>query len=67
MRKYSIGEISCPALYFPQASSINFRRSLKYGFGVTKTAFDLVLARKGIWTPEYLRGSGELRDMHRAP
>ena len=31
---YDIGEISCPAKYFEDASSINFSRSLKYGFGV---------------------------------
>jgi glycosyltransferase involved in cell wall biosynthesis len=31
---YEIGEISCPAKYFKEASSINFRRSMKYGLGV---------------------------------
>ena len=31
---FSIGEISCPTKYFPEASSINFRRSVTYGFGV---------------------------------
>lgn len=31
---YEIGEISCPAKYFEEASSINFKRSLKYGLGV---------------------------------
>lgn len=31
---YAIGEISCPAKYFPEASSINFARSVKYGIGV---------------------------------
>ena len=31
---YEIGEISCPARYFEEASSINFRRSMKYGLGV---------------------------------
>jgi len=30
-RKYRIGEISVPVIYFPEASSINFRRSVKYG------------------------------------
>jgi glycosyltransferase involved in cell wall biosynthesis len=34
---YSIGEISCPTKYFPEASSINFRRSTIYGLGVLKT------------------------------
>lgn len=28
-----IGEVSCPTVYIPEASSINFRRSCKYGFG----------------------------------
>lgn len=32
------GEISCPTKYFDEASSINFRRSVKYGFGVLGTA-----------------------------
>ncbi len=35
---YRIGEVSCPARYFPEASSINFRRSLKYGFAVLWTS-----------------------------
>jgi glycosyltransferase involved in cell wall biosynthesis len=35
---YSIGEISCPAKYFEEASSINFARSVKYGLGVLATS-----------------------------
>jgi glycosyltransferase involved in cell wall biosynthesis len=31
---FRVGEISCPTKYFPEASSINFRRSVIYGFGV---------------------------------
>lgn len=31
---FALGEISCPTKYFPEASSINFRRSVKYGLGV---------------------------------
>jgi len=31
---FSIGEVSCPTRYFPEASSINFRRSVRYGLGV---------------------------------
>ncbi len=34
-----VGEISCPTRYFPEASSINFRRSVTYGLGVLETAF----------------------------
>ena len=35
---YEIGEISCPAKYFEEASSINFLRSMKYGLGVIGTS-----------------------------
>lgn len=36
---YEIAEITCPTKYFPEASSINFKRSCKYGFGVIHTSF----------------------------
>jgi len=36
--KFRIGEISCPTRYFEEASSINFRRSVKYGLGVLSTS-----------------------------
>lgn len=36
---YRIGEVSCPTRYFREASSINFRRSVKYGLGVLRTCF----------------------------
>jgi glycosyltransferase involved in cell wall biosynthesis len=42
---FTIGEISCPAKYFAEASSINFRRSVKYGFGCLGTALKFRLAR----------------------
>jgi len=35
---FEIAEITCPTKYFKEASSINFTRSVKYGFGVMKTA-----------------------------
>ncbi len=35
---YSIAEVTCPTKYFPEGSSINFSRSLKYGFGCLVTA-----------------------------
>ena len=34
LRRYRIGEVSCPTRYFAEASSINFRRSCVYGLGV---------------------------------
>lgn len=42
---YRIGEISCPTKYFPEASSINFRRSVKYGIGVVLTSMKFRLQR----------------------
>jgi glycosyltransferase involved in cell wall biosynthesis len=42
---YRIGEISCPTKYFPEASSINFRRSVVYGLGVLRTAIAFRLHR----------------------
>ncbi|MGH8093322.1 MAG: glycosyltransferase family 2 protein [Chthoniobacterales bacterium] len=35
---YPIGEVSCPTKYFPEASSIGFRASVRYGFGCLATA-----------------------------
>jgi glycosyltransferase involved in cell wall biosynthesis len=43
---YEIGEISCPAKYFEEASSINFRRSMQYGFGVI---WNSILYRLNKW------------------
>ena len=42
---YTIAEISCPTKYFEEASSINFRRSVKYGFGCLWTALLFRLAK----------------------
>lgn len=44
-KKYSIGEISCPAKYFKDASSINFRRSCRYGWGIVINTFGFVLQK----------------------
>jgi len=44
---YEIAEITCPTKYFPEASSINFHRSLKYGFGVLRVSLGHFLQRKG--------------------
>jgi glycosyltransferase involved in cell wall biosynthesis len=43
--KHRIGEVSCPTRYFAEASSINFRRSVRYGFGVLLTSFKFRLQR----------------------
>jgi glycosyltransferase involved in cell wall biosynthesis len=44
----TIGEISCPASYFAEASSINFRRSVVYGLGCLRTSLAFRLARLGL-------------------
>ncbi len=46
-RGFRVGEISCPTNYFPEASSINFKRSVIYGLGVLKTSLDFRLACLG--------------------
>ena len=43
--KARIGEVSCPTRYFAEASSIDFRRSVTYGFGVIRTTFACCLTR----------------------
>lgn len=42
---YTVAEVSCPTKYFPEASSINLRRSLKYGIGCLATAILFRLAK----------------------
>ena len=46
---YSIGEIACPAKYFEEASSINFRRSVTYGLGVLATTLQFAAQRAGLF------------------
>ena len=48
---FRIGEVSCPTRYFPEASSINFSRSVIYGVGVLGTALQYRLARMGLLRP----------------
>ncbi len=45
---YRIGEVTCPARYFEEASSINFRRSVVYGLGVLSTGIKFFLQKRGI-------------------
>jgi len=49
-----VGELSCPTKYFAEASSINFRRSVRYGFGVLAVALQGLAARAGIYRASYL-------------
>jgi hypothetical protein len=49
--RYPIGEVTCPARYLPEASSINFRRSVRYGLGCLATALRFRLASWGLVRP----------------
>ncbi len=48
LRGFLIGELSCPAKYFPEASSINFPRSMRYGLGVLWVSLLGFLHRAGL-------------------
>ena len=45
---YTIAEVSCPTKYFPEASSINLRRSIPYGLGCLYTGLRFRLAKMGL-------------------
>ena len=45
---FDIAEITCPAKYFKQASSINFVRSIKYGWGVVGVSVSYFLQKLGL-------------------
>lgn len=65
---FRIGEISCPARYFSEASSINFKRSVVYGLGVVRTAMQFRLHRLGLATPAFLRDeSSDRLDQYKIP
>jgi glycosyltransferase involved in cell wall biosynthesis len=55
---FRIGEISCPTKYFPEASSINFSRSSKYGLGCLWNSVLFVFAKAGIHVPSFLAKGG---------
>jgi hypothetical protein len=59
---YRIGEISCPTKYFPEASSINFRRSVKYGLGVLGVTLQFLLQKNGLGNFPFLRDKHERLD-----
>jgi glycosyltransferase involved in cell wall biosynthesis len=53
---FRIGEVSVPTRYFPEASSIGFGRSVRYGFGVVRTTLLALLARIGLFRHRLFRG-----------
>jgi hypothetical protein len=42
---FEIAEITCPTKYFDDASSINIRRSIKYGMGVLSVSLAYFLQK----------------------
>ncbi|HSG09491.1 MAG TPA: glycosyltransferase family 2 protein [Longimicrobiales bacterium] len=65
---FRIGEVSCPARYFPEASSIDLRRSIVYGFGVLKTSLLFRLAKLGLARPAFFAPDGRtLRPLDEQP
>lgn len=54
-RGYEIAEITCPTKYFENSSSINFKRSVKYGIGVLITSIQYFLYRIGIYKSNIFR------------
>ena len=55
---FSIAEITCPTRYEATSSSINFQRSVKYGFGVLGTALAVRAKRAGLANPSFLNAEG---------
>ena len=53
---YEIAEVTCPTKYFDEASSINFKRSSIYGFGVLWTSISYFLQRIGIGSFKIFKG-----------
>lgn len=52
---FRIAEVTCPTKYFAEASSINFIRSLAYGFGVVKTSLGYALQKAGLARFRFLK------------
>lgn len=52
---FEIAEITCPTKYFKEASSINFKRSLKYGIGVLRVSLQYLFFKIKLAKPKYLR------------
>lgn len=67
---FAMGEISCPTKYFPEASSINFARSVKYGLGVLGVSVQYRLWKWGLAKPRIFawreEGKLEARGAERA-
>ena len=48
---HTVAEVTCPTKYFKEASSLNLRRSVIYGFGCLAVAIKFRLAKWGMLSP----------------
>jgi hypothetical protein len=55
---FRVGEVSCPTRYFPEASTIDARRSTIYGIGCLWNSLLYLLSRAGIYEAPFLRRGG---------
>ena len=61
---FSVGEVSCPAKYFEEASSISFLRSTIYGIGVIQTAVKYFMSKRGSKSYKIFNPDGEKLTPH---
>ena len=60
---FRVGEVSCPTKYFAEASSISFKRSVKYGFGVLATSLKFRLEKMRLWHSRLFSTEGRKIDL----
>ena len=61
---FDVGEVSCPTLYFDDASSISFSRSVTYGLGVMQTALKYAMAKRGLGHSKIFNPKGKRLTSH---
>ena len=61
--KFKVGEVSCPTKYFPEASSINLARSIKYGFGVLRISCLYLFAKLGVYKSKIFSQNAKKLDL----
>ena len=60
---FRVGEVSCPTKYFAEASSISFKRSVKYGLGVLATSLKFRLEKMRLWHSRLFSTEGRKIDL----
>jgi glycosyltransferase involved in cell wall biosynthesis len=64
---FNVGEVSCPAKYFDDASSISFRRSVTYGIGVIHTSIKYFMSKRGSKLYQIFNPDGKKLPHHQIP